>query len=70
MSVALLAFAFALPTFNLGFWKSFFFSFFALADLPIIYVNDVALTVVKSIEGVFRAVQHSEPFFEVAKRAK
>lgn len=35
VSVKLEAFGLALPTFNLGFWKSFFFSFFFLSLEPI-----------------------------------
>lgn len=36
VSVKLDAFALALPTFSLGFWKSFFFSFFFLVLEPIL----------------------------------
>ena len=36
VSVKLTAFGFVLPTLSLGFWKSFFFSFFFRALAPIL----------------------------------
>jgi hypothetical protein len=36
VSVAFVGLALPLPTFSLGFWKSFFFSFLAFADLPMV----------------------------------
>ena len=40
VSVAFVFFGRALPTFNLGFWKSFAFSFFFFDEAPILHLSD------------------------------